>query len=379
MAPNSFGSWYKKNYNSEKFDAPDNAWQNISAQLDLKASQKKNRVGIIYFSVGFLLITSFAYLFFNKNQQLYTPLKIEKYHSFISQHNDSDFSFLYPTKTEEQTIASKGFLEKNSFLISSNSVKNKSTLNNDVALKPILFSAISLPKKSAQAIYFALPEFDLFAATNTLYAENKTTKNKPTNLWIGAGYHFNQSTLINNTFNQGLSAYSLTVLQNFKSQNFSALIGYNLNEKLSLASQIHFNNVIGQKYAKYIEGNFTTKTIEIEQTSVTLSLRKNLSSNNKRLPLFASAGFYASKISSVTEHQSESVKSLTENYRTFDFGIFTGLSTEIALNKNMVLVPQTELNVGALNLFKGTSFEPSHFNQTRPLLFKTGVGLKISL
>ncbi|MFP5471715.1 MAG: hypothetical protein ACLGGV_08965 [Bacteroidia bacterium] len=382
MAPNSFGNWYKKNYTKSHLDTPNNVWENISVRLDAEMPQKRRFAGF-YYSVGILMLIGIATLFMkNQYTELYSPIVNGDKNIATNENVDNDFSFLYPAKSKKKSVEKNIFNNAKVNVKTTISVDKNALLSSNNYFSSKRFENIFLPKKSPTLINFIIPEFNFFNASNNLTIAEESVTQKETRhlpIWAGVGYHFNQSTLINNIFKQGLDENSLVLLQNFQSKNFSALVGYDVNEKISVVAQAYIASSIGQKYATYTEGVFTTNILQFDRSSVSISLRTPLNSTEKMIPLFASAGIYGAKISSVEINKNETKYSLSDNYRKFDTGIALGISTEIPLIKGISIMPQIETKIGAVNLFKGENKIPSHFNKTNTLSLKAGASLKISL
>ncbi|MGM0579119.1 MAG: hypothetical protein ACQETL_00460 [Bacteroidota bacterium] len=191
--------------------------------------------------------------------------------------------------------------------------------------------------------------------------------------YYGIGLSANRTWLNDNRLkraSEGSSLYNAIASNNL---SFKINASLNLNQNWAIQSDITVLGNIGQSYGEYINGKYKEGNINVNYNGLQIGLKRNLPSLfgtanllNKQII----AGGYANHIYEVT--QNENIFISNENnqlnisglYKNWDFGIWGGIEMFYRLNGNYLLGTALHYKYGLNNIYKGDNEIPAYLRET---------------
>lgn len=145
--------------------------------------------------------------------------------------------------------------------------------------------------------------------------------------------------------------------------NFGVTLGYILNDKLNLETNVNFNSTAGYKRSYSLEGISFNEKLNLNYTTINVLAKKiNTKStfDNKVYSTNLIGGVYASYLRSSTSDINGATTKLDDFNKT-DFGLVLGIEQDRYLSKKLVVTPGIRYNQGLTNIANDNSnFESAH-------------------
>ena len=366
---------------------PQSVWNSIASNLDAAAAERRKKRTFLLLPLLLVLSVGSAWFIFSPKGKKHIA-------------NSEIISEITPVTFETEKIKSSTLTNSKSISKKLTEVEIKNVISIDKAIKPKENVTPHLVAKNETAIqinqtktdikslhlYLHSKEYEKLIYTHpfeikTPSIKSEFPKEKEHKYWIGVGYNFSDTKLLNGTFYEGLSATSLVTLNKNYYHNFSIDAGINISEKWSLSTVFAVNNSMGQSYSTYQEGKYVTNDLRFKQSGILLSARRNIGNLTyflrRKSPVYVSAGLYVMNTSKVKLTQNRAkTTNISNEYKTSDFGLVFSTGLNMKLSDKLSLNPHIRTTIGATNLFKGNEMMPSDFNVTRSLSISPGISLQ---
>ncbi|MBT30521.1 MAG: hypothetical protein CMO01_12755 [Thalassobius sp.] len=203
--------------------------------------------------------------------------------------------------------------------------------------------------------------------------ETKLNKKKKLNWEAGLISNINNTWIVNPETSQGLKSSSLTHTK----ATFNPEVGimFRAGNTSQLQAELYLFSQTGQKYQDYYNALFQTKTLVLEYQKLQLLYRRQLVKRATFLSVHILGGAYISHLSTVKQAIGNSLEDITNQYTNLDYGLTTGLDTEIPLSNKLFLSPGLRFTYSPHNIYKGTDQIPANFNKSTNLSVGFSVGV----
>lgn len=185
--------------------------------------------------------------------------------------------------------------------------------------------------------------------------------------------------LVNPETTNGLKRSSLSNTKVTWGKEFGATVQRQVGHTSFVQVEYYFYSEIGQRYQEYIDVLYQTKDIKLRYQKLQFVYRTQVLEKYKLPPLFFAVGLHVSKLSLASTSVGGEGQLVTEEYMPWDYGVLTGIETEISLTDRLVLVPGIRAAYGIRNIYGGSSQSPADFNKTHTASIGISLGMKYSV
>ncbi len=407
-----FLSWYKTKFHQLDNTPPNDAWENISNDLDLdevwqeinsKLNKRDRRKAIAKITTSLILLISLGAAMFtfnnkqtindkktlipehatianlNKKKESITNERIENngvHNANLKQKKENLFSTSEITKTSSSTKKEHSLLTiiknnkegNNTFLIGKRDTPslhtsvdmNKSASNTIVNYNNKMFTITPI-MALIKADDNQLLDFLIHQSLNDSIHKKSTNDNKHATVAplfiVGASFANANTWLLNNDTYTGLRAGTLNQALFSFGKSYNIFLGYNLSNKYCLQTEWVVNNVHNQQYIDYTNGHHVNRNLEADYTQLNMVMKKKNEVYYLGGKLHTSfnylAGLNYSYVKSFTQKTDETISSVKNEYQNNQYGVILGLEYQIYISPSWIICTGIRTNIGLQNIYKG--------------------------
>ncbi|NOQ25462.1 MAG: hypothetical protein GQ564_08885 [Bacteroidales bacterium] len=393
-----FLKWYKNKVESNNLEPPEVVWENIQDDLDINQSwhlinnhlsEKSIAKRNYYLAIAASILVLFSvgsYWFLNSGEEQ------REFKAIVEIVNKAENNIL------EEKISTKNTLsveETSQFQNELNETKNQdvfiaenaifeedlsidSQVDNNEKLSGILDSYSKIDSKIILLNYKLNEELKIDnTEKNSSDSKERLAFRK---LYVGATGQLANTWMLNEKTYSGLESYSLTKSNASFGSNFGIFIGTNIFKKIDLQLDINILAQNTQDYNEYINGHYISNTMKFNYTQTALSVRYNyLSKRFLKGEHGINIGSYFGYLHNAYQIIDDEVISLTDNYTSYDFGIFVAYEYIIPISRKLGLGTGVKAYYGLQNIYSGDEFIPSYMNNTNNASINISFSLKYNI
>lgn len=242
-------------------------------------------------------------------------------------------------------------------------------------ISPISISLITINNSDS-----IIPNLALHAP---LLDSNFNMTSKFRGFYAGGIFALNNIWLLNQLTFDGLKGNSLNDTKIGIGYSYGISLGYNINTHWSGEINWYINSKNGQTYNIYNEGRYTSRKINMNYTTINLSLKHRIegynyslhSPNSKNIIFGFNYGILKNgENKSVSEFNSQS-ENIGVSYYSNDYGLRIGYEYEIIVIKKLIISSALIGDIGLKNIYKGYSSLPGIYNKT----YTTSLGINLGV
>ncbi len=378
----------------------DKVWERISGELDRRRILYWRNVAALILGILFLAGVS-VYKYSEKNELVI--LNVEQVAKQNAKNKVPDAAIKASQRTEQHLITnnSKHTYQTTNIGVAVSQSKNKiygsnnqkttnvSTGHSDLITENAVENDIAdVPANDIMNAEFLDPlmppmllanqDMASVDISNSTYANNALDtgllKNdlavKQKRFEIGATYSFNNTWLLNNETQSGFNSNSLTQTFLAFGSSYGLVANYNLSKFNALSSEFYFNSTSRQQYGEYIEGNYSTHTLQFNYAKITLLYQLNIDQAHYRRissRYTFKAGLYGSYLKDYNYSYSKVNFINTDSYKSHDYGIKIAMGQE-KIMRQFIFGYGLNAEYGFNNTYAGNKQVPSDFNITKNAL-----------
>lgn len=202
----------------------------------------------------------------------------------------------------------------------------------------------------------------------------------PGKLFLGVNGMFSNTWLLNDKTYAGFQPKKLISTQVNYEHSFAMMAGYQLTPKISLRTELAYQQNIGQTYYEYINGNYVRRDINLRylHSSMLTGYSKKarpLAGIKARTVLIG--GLYYNYLRTARERLADETNNIKTQYRNSDLGLIVGVDEQLMLNKYLRISAGIRANYGLWNVFEGDGYIPGYLNNTNIASFNFVLGLQV--
>ncbi len=393
-----FLKWYKNKVESNELEPPEEVWENIEDDLDINQSwllinnhlSEKSAIKRKYYlaiAASILVLFSVAgYWFLNsaKQQKEFLSIveNIYEAENDILKEKTNTKNTLSVEKTpqfQKELTASKNpnvFIAENALFEEELPIDHQKYNNNNHV--GVLDSVLIVDSK----VILLNCNFNTKLKINNTITNSSDAKERLAfrKLYIGATGQLANTWMLNEKTYSGLESYSLTKSNASFGSNFGIFIGTNIFERIALQLDINILAQNTQDYNEYMNGHYISNTMKFNYSQTALSMRYNyLSKRFLKGEHGINFGPYLGYLHNAYQIIDDEVISLTNNYTTYDFGIFVAYEYLIPISGKLGFGTGVKAYYGLQNIYSGDEFIPSNMNITNNASINISFSLKYSI
>lgn len=424
---NKFSEWYRQRFNAIVEQPPDEVWNNISKELDIKEvwSRVDSRLTRINRRKIFVRRTAYAsillLLFFvsgsvifktykntggkigvddKKNNRLIANIHSSGYDEtpqtkkevkFFSNHYDGEMDNSKSTNVKSPVIS---FFKPREDVTAMQHEKKINVSDNSISThNPENISNINADHKNKEEEFFTVPISTVLVANNSHnfpapdfsaivfhtdsnYYYQTPDKNKFHGFYSGRTGALNNIWLLNQITLSGLKANSLNQIKIDFGYSYGILAGYNFNNHFGGEMSWYVHSQSGQTYSSYDEGKYETKQIRKDISVLNLIFKyRNQAYNiwlntpkSQNILLGINLSILKRDRSVMPPNDNDDDTDIYENINTHyghvSYGVVVGYEYEILAFHKIILSSALIGNLGLNNIFLGNEHVPESFNRT---------------
>ena len=413
---------YKNKFDQLNSAPPNDAWENISNELDLdevwqeinfELNKKDKRKTIAKTALALaLLISLVSGLLFLNDKQVADNKTKGVYKNPIASNLKKEKVNLN-TITTDKTVENTGTYNKNSetkierpsstpvitTIISSKEKEAPSTIKNNVlvtstenthlnatanneknnVMQTIAPIVVFIKINDDERIDYLInkPLNDTAYKKTTAY--NKYSDPDVRSFIVGAAFANANTWLLNNDTYSGLKAGTLNKTIFSFGKSYNVLVGYNISNSFCLQAEWVINNTHNQNYIDYEKGHRISKDLKVDYTQLNVLIKKKHRVDYFKNKLHTSfnyiAGLNYSYVKTFTQQTNETINSVKNEYQKNQYGLILGLEYQIFIRRVWIISSGIRTNMGLQNIYKGDGYLPSDFNKT----YDSSLGLNVGI
>lgn len=393
-----FLKWYKNKVESNELEPPEVVWENIQDDLDINQSwrvihnhlsEKSIAKRKYYLAIAASILVLFSvgsYWFLNSGE------KQREFKSIVEVVNKAENDILKEKISAKNTL----IIEKTSQF--QNELTKSQNQNVFIAENAIFEEILPIDNqkhnnnKHFEVLDSSLKVDSEIILLNCNLNEELKINNIKTNssdpkeriafqkLYIGATGQLANTWMLNEKTYSGLESYNLTKSNASFGSNFGIYIGTNIFKKIDLQLDINILAQNTQDYNEYINGHYISNTMKFNYSQTALSVRYNyLSKCFLKGEHGINLGSYLGYLHNAYQIIDGEVISLTDNYTSYDFGIFVAYEYIIPISMKLGFGTGVKAYYGLQNIYSGDEFIPSNMNITNNASVNISFSLKYKI
>jgi hypothetical protein len=393
-----FLKWYKNKVESNELEPPEIVWENIQDDLDInqswqfinnhlskKSVAKRNYYSAIAASI-LVLLSLGSYWFLNSfdEQREFKSIveNVTKAENVILEEETSTIN----TLSAENTFQFQNELsapENQDIFIAENTIfEEELPIDNQKDNNNIRVGSLNSVLKADSKIILLNCKLNEELKINNTITNSSDSKERLAfrKLYIGATGQLANTWILNEKTYSGLESYSLTKSNASFGSNFGIFVGTNIFNKIDLQLDINIIAQNTQDYNEYINGHYISNTMKFNYSQTALSIRYNhISKRFLKGEHGMNFGSYLGYLHNAYQIIDDEVISLTNNYSTYDFGIFAAYEYFIPISGKLGFGTGVKTYYGLQNIYSGDEFIPSYLNTTNNASINISFSLKYKI
>jgi hypothetical protein len=388
---NKFSKWYKERIESNPEFPPGHVWEDIKDDLDIadtwqRIDQKLNREKRVrtYIFSGIAAAAVFAFLLLADIPFVMNPalpdysdeiLITEKQSSELSPVVfDQKEGVAFPDKNFEPASNVMAQRLRNKEMIESSPVNRSLGKNLNTADLKRINSKISLLNEGNK--FSSMP---LFAMTEKTTAETEKeiteTENSKNNYYFGFSGQMNNSLMLSNKTIYSINESPYSQVRPQQSGRIGLVAGLKLSERLGVQTEFYVNNLKGQTFREYRDGQLIDNQIQLGYSSLQFISDYKFIKSSQKLPFshHILLGLYGSYLKNASQSYLMQEEDPLSEYKKFDAGFIIGYSLQTSIMQNVSISADIRLDPGIINIYEGSSYLPKEFNRTYNSSFLVGL------
>src|SRR6056297_429851 len=387
---NKFSKWYKERIESNPEFPPGHVWEDIKDDLDIadtwqRIDQKFTREKRIrtYIFSGIAAAAVFGFLLLVDIPPVMNPaLPDYSDEILITEKKSSELSPVVFDQEEEVAFPDKNIVHGNDVM--AQRIRNKEMIESSPVNRPLdrlrsadlkrINSKISLLNEGNES-----SSMPLFAMTEKTIAETEKEISEPVNskntYYFGLSGQMNNSLMLSNKTIYSINESPYSQVRPQQSGRIGLVAGLKLSERFGAQAEFYINNLKGQTFREYRDGELIDNQIQLGYSSLQLISDYKFIKSSQKLPFshHILLGVYGSYLKNASQSYLMQEEDPLSEYKKFDAGFIIGYSLQTSIMQNVNISADLRLDPGIINIYEGSSYLPKEFNRTYNSSFLVGL------
>ncbi len=387
---NKFSKWYKERIESNPEFPPGHVWEDIKDDLDIadtwqRIDQKFTREKRIrtYIFSGIAAAAVFGFLLLVDIPPVMNPaLPDYSDEILITEKQSSELSPVVFDQEEEVAFPDKNIVHGNDVM--AQRIRNKEMIESSPVNRPLeklntadlkrINSKIRLLNEGNES-----SSMPLFAMTEKTIAETEKEISEPVNskntYYFGLSGQMNNSLMLSNKTIYSINESPYSQVRPQQSGRIGLVAGLKLSERFGAQAEFYINNLKGQTFREYRDGELIDNQIQLGYSSLQLISDYKFIKSSQKLPFshHILLGVYGSYLKNASQSYLMQEEDPLSEYKKFDAGFIIGYSLQTSIMQNVNISADLRLDPGIINIYEGSSYLPKEFNRTYNSSFLVGL------
>jgi len=387
---NKFSKWYKERIESNPEFPPGHVWEDIKDDLDIadtwqRIDQKFTREKRIrtYIFSGIAAAAVFGFLLLVDIPPVMNPaLPDYSDEILITEKQSSELSPVVFDQEEEVAFPDKNIVHGNDVM--AQRIRNKEMIESSPVNRPLeklntadlkrINSKIRLLNEGNES-----SSMPLFAMTGKTIAETEKEISEPVNskntYYFGLSGQMNNSLMLSNKTIYSINESPYSQVRPQQSGRIGLVAGLKLSERFGAQAEFYINNLKGQTFREYRDGELIDNQIQLGYSSLQLISDYKFIKSSQKLSFshHILLGVYGSYLKNASQSYLMQEEDPLSEYKKFDAGFIIGYSLQTSIMQNVNISADLRLDPGIINIYEGSSYLPKEFNRTYNSSFLVGL------
>src|SRR6056297_136973 len=385
---NKFSKWYKERIESNPEFPPGHVWEDIKDDLDIadtwqRIDQKFTREKRIrtYIFSGIAAAAVFGFLLLVDIPPVMNPaLPDYSDEILITEKQSSELSPVVFDQEEEVAFPDKNIVHGNDVM--AQRIRNKEMIESSPVNRPLeklntadlkrINSKIRLLNEGNESS--SMPLFAMTGKTTDEEEIKDPGSNKNT-YYFGFSGQMNNSLMLSNKTIYSINESPYSQVRPQQSGRIGLVAGLKLSERFGAQAEFYINNLKGQTFREYRDGELIDNQIQLGYSSLQLISDYKFIKSSQKLPFshHILLGVYGSYLKNASQSYLMQEEDPLSEYKKFDAGFIIGYSLQTSIMQNVNISADLRLDPGIINIYEGSSYLPKEFNRTYNSSFLVGL------